>query len=76
MSRHTNTVHVGSRGNLPDAAAQAAAGRALAMAADAKAGQVVLVLISGGGSALLPLPAPPLTLEDKIATIKIMTAAG
>jgi len=69
-------VHVGSRGNLPDAAAQAAAGRALAMAADAKAGQVVLVLISGGGSALLPLPALPLTLEDKIATIKIMTAAG
>ena len=69
-------VHLGSPGNLPDAAAVVAAGRALSMAAEAQDGEVILVLISGGGSALLPLPAAPLTLEDKLTTTKTMAAAG
>ena len=72
----TSEVLTGSPGNLPDAAAVDAAGRALALAQEAQDGEVLLVLISGGGSALLPLPAPPVTLDDKLGSIKLMQAAG
>lgn len=36
----------------------------------------VVALISGGGSALLPAPAPGLTLEDKIAVNRLLLANG
>lgn len=35
-----------------------------------------IVLISGGGSALLPAPTPPLTLADKLAVTKTLSSAG
>lgn len=69
-------VHVGSAGNLPDAAAVVGASRALVLAEEAQDGEVLLILISGGGSALLPLPADPLTLEDKLVATRAMVAAG
>jgi glycerate 2-kinase len=69
-------VHVGSAGNLPDSAAVIAAGEALSIARGAREGEVLMVLVSGGGSALLPLPAEPLTLEDKLTTTRMMAAAG
>ncbi|MDP7182674.1 MAG: glycerate kinase [Alphaproteobacteria bacterium] len=37
---------------------------------------LVLVLISGGGSALIPYPAPGLVLEDKIATTNLLLRNG
>src|SRR4029453_1563381 len=37
---------------------------------------LVLVLISGGGSALTPAPAPPVTLGHKQAVTKLLLAAG
>ena len=37
---------------------------------------LVLCLISGGGSALMPLPAPPVTLADKQATTRLLLACG
>jgi glycerate 2-kinase len=37
---------------------------------------VCLVLISGGGSALLPYPKPPLTLEDKQAVTRFLMNNG
>lgn len=39
-------------------------------------GDLCLVLISGGGSALLPAPIPGITLEDKAATIRRMSLSG
>jgi glycerate 2-kinase len=50
---------------VPDAAGMAAAQRILAMAHGLTPDDLVLCLISGGGSALLTLPAEGLTLEDK-----------
>lgn len=50
---------------VPDAAGMAAAGRMLSMVQGLSPDDLVLCLISGGGSALLSLPADGLTLEDK-----------
>jgi hydroxypyruvate reductase len=50
---------------LPDAAGQAAAERALHMVQGLEARDLVLCLLSGGGSALLAVPAPGVTLDDK-----------
>ncbi|HVZ46369.1 MAG TPA: glycerate kinase [Ramlibacter sp.] len=50
---------------VPDAAGLDAARRILALAQGLTADDLVLCLISGGGSALLTLPAEGLTLEDK-----------
>jgi glycerate 2-kinase len=42
----------------------------------ANARDLVIVLISGGASALLPAPAPPLTLRDKQRTTDLLLRAG
>jgi glycerate 2-kinase len=42
----------------------------------ARAGDVVLVLLSGGASTLLVLPAPGITLHDKVATNRLLLRAG
>lgn len=50
---------------VPDAAGMRAAQRILALVQGLTADDLVLCLISGGGSSLLTLPAEGLTLEDK-----------
>jgi hydroxypyruvate reductase len=50
---------------VPDAAGRAAAARILAAVQGLTADDLVVALISGGGSALLALPAPGITFEDK-----------
>ncbi len=52
---------------VPDAAGLRAAERILALVQGLSADDLVLCLISGGGSSLLPLPAAGLTLADKQA---------
>ena len=56
---------VEARHPVPDAAGLAAAQRILALVQGLTADDLVLCLISGGGSALLTLPGEGLTLEDK-----------
>ena len=61
---------------VPDAAGQQAAQRILALAQGLTADDLVLCLISGGGSALLSLPASGLTLADKQAINKALLKSG
>ena len=61
---------------VPDAAGEAAAACLLDMVTEAGADDLVLCLISGGGSALLSLPAAGLTLGDKQAVNKALLTSG
>ncbi|SDM91094.1 glycerate kinase [Polaromonas sp. JS666] len=61
---------------VPDAAGLAAAQRILAMVQGLTENDLVLCLISGGGSALLTLPAEGLTLEDKQRINKALLNSG
>ncbi|MDP6874742.1 MAG: glycerate kinase [Alphaproteobacteria bacterium] len=61
---------------VPDAAGEAAAARILALAADLGPDDLLLVLISGGGSSLLSLPSPGLSLADKQAVNQALLRSG
>jgi len=61
---------------VPDAAGREAAGRMLEMVSGLGEDDLVLALISGGGSALLSLPAPGLTLEEKQALTGALLRSG
>jgi glycerate 2-kinase len=61
---------------VPDAAGIEAARRIREMVAGLTADDLVLCLISGGGSALLAAPAPGLTLADKQAVSKVLLKSG
>src|SRR5690606_12777665 len=61
---------------VPDAAGRAAAGRMWELVQGLTADDLVLCLISGGGSALLALPADGLTLADKQAVNKALLKSG
>src|ERR1700691_6027029 len=60
----------------PDEHGMNGAERIAALAAQAQRDDLVLCLISGGASALLPLPAPPVTLEEKRELTRLLLAAG
>jgi len=61
---------------VPDAAGEAAARRLLALVQGLSPDDLVLCLISGGGSSLLPLALPGLSLADKQAINRALLASG
>jgi hydroxypyruvate reductase len=61
---------------LPDAAGVDGARGIIALASQAGPRDLVLCLISGGGSALLPLPADGITLSDKQAATDLLLKCG
>ncbi|MCJ7788463.1 MAG: glycerate kinase [Methyloceanibacter sp.] len=61
---------------VPDAAGREAARRILDLVQDLTEDDLVLCLISGGGSALLALPAEGVSLEDKQAVNKALLKSG
>ncbi|ACB95351.1 glycerate kinase type-2 family protein [Beijerinckia indica] len=61
---------------VPDAAGEAAARRVLAAVQGLKPDDLVIALMSGGGSSLLALPAEGLTLADKQAVNRALLASG
>lgn len=61
---------------VPDAAGLAAAGRIRNLVQELTEDDLVVCLISGGGSALLAMPIEGLTLEDKQAVNKALLRSG
>lgn len=61
---------------VPDAAGLAAAGRLMERVQGLGADDLVICLISGGGSALLPLPGEGVSLEDKQAINRALLKSG
>ena len=61
---------------IPDRNGELGAQRIAEIARQAGPDDLVLCLISGGASALLPLPAPPVTLEEKQETTRLLLHCG
>ncbi|WP_128254054.1 glycerate kinase type-2 family protein [Falsirhodobacter deserti] len=61
---------------VPDAQNERAAGRILGAVRSAGPDDLVLALISGGGSSLMTMPAPGITLQDKIEVNRLLLASG
>ncbi len=71
-----NLQVIGADHPLPDASGYSAARRLAEQAQAARLGDLVLVLVSGGGSALIPYPAPPVTLAEEITVTDLLLASG
>ena len=67
---------IGASHPLPNQAGLSGAQRIAEKAQLAQAGELVLVLVSGGGSALIPYPAEGISLEEKITTTDLLLASG
>ena len=61
---------------VPDAAGLAASERLLGLVSGLTADDLVVALVCGGGSALLPAPPPGLTLADEAAVNAALLASG
>jgi glycerate 2-kinase len=61
---------------VPDSAGVEGARQVMELLASASADDLILFVVSGGGSALLPMPAVGLTLEDKQLTTQILLGSG
>lgn len=73
----TTQIEVVEAGHpVPDASGQAAAARILAMAHSLSAEDLLLVLISGGGSSLMTLPAQGLSMGDLKALNRELLRCG
>jgi len=72
--KHIEVVEAGHP--LPDGAGANAARRALALVSGLSADDFVLVLLSGGGSALWSAPLAPLTLAEKQALTRALVLSG
>lgn len=61
---------------VPDEAGQRAARELAAVCAEAGEGDLVVCVVSGGASALLPYPATGISLEEKQRTTQLLLACG
>lgn len=69
-------VFEGAKGNVPDEKAFMASKSIVNIIKALTEKDLLLVLVSGGGSALLPYPVPPVTLEEKLFVTKRLANAG
>ncbi|XP_053378063.1 glycerate kinase-like [Mercenaria mercenaria] len=69
-------VFEGAENNMPDENAHTAAMAIEELVRSLGADDLLIVLISGGGSALLPSPIPPLTLQDELEMTGIVSRSG
>lgn len=79
LNQHSNKIVQyleGASNNLPDKNAVNTSIKIKEMATKLNKDDLLLVLISGGGSALLSLPKRPVTLDEKTSLIKKLTNSG
>jgi len=62
--------------NLPTQLAVEGSQKMLELAETAREGDILICLVSGGGSALMPLPADGISLEDKQKVTSLLSANG
>lgn len=70
------TLIEGAQDNIPDENSLRAAQQISELAESLTEDHILLVLISGGGSALLPAPIPPVTLHQKQEITKLLASRG
>jgi hydroxypyruvate reductase len=71
-----NVEVIGAGHPLPNSDGFQAAQKIAQRVSQAQANELVLVLISGGGSALLPYPVAGISLDEKITTTDLLLACG
>lgn len=69
-------IYEGAENNLPDKPAEDTAKRIRKLVKNLKPNDILFVVISGGGSALLPLPTGPMSLNEKLNVIRHLTKNG
>jgi glycerate 2-kinase len=75
--RALKRIHIHEAGHpLPDASGLEGAKAILRLFKDLTERDLVIFLISGGGSALLPLPVPGVTLEEKQVVTRLLLRCG
>lgn len=71
------TISAGRAGHpVPDALGVAGASRIIEIAKKAKERDLLITLISGGGSSMMPAPRLPVTLDDKIIITSALLKCG
>jgi len=72
--KRIETVH--ARHPVPDQGSLAAADKALTLAATLGKDDLLIALISGGGSALMSKPAPGIAMEEKLGLVSALLRCG
>jgi glycerate 2-kinase len=72
----TNVEWIESSHPFPDARSEHAGHRAITVAQSAHSGDALVILLSGGASALMAAPIDGISLGDKIATTRLMMESG
>jgi glycerate 2-kinase len=74
---HLRRIELNECGHpIPDRNGELGAERIVEIARQAGPDDLIVCLISGGASALLPLPVPPVTLEEKQETTRLLLHCG
>jgi glycerate 2-kinase len=72
----SNVEFIESSHPFPDHRSEAAGNRAMQIAEGVHSGEVLVILLSGGASALMAAPIDGVSLQEKIATTRLMMNAG
>uniref|UniRef100_H2XUG1 Glycerate kinase n=1 Tax=Ciona intestinalis TaxID=7719 RepID=H2XUG1_CIOIN len=76
LKANNKRVLEGARYNTPDQASFASTQKIIKLCKEAKESDLILSLVTGGGSALLNSPIHPITISDMCNVVKLLTEKG